>query len=111
MTPEEIRALRKQLRCTMQELAAALEVEPRVVVAWEDAEMFPTRQYVEKMMALAEKGPGAVPRRGRRSRTDATTPMQALADPELWRLFRKLVAHPELRRQATALADGFDEPE
>ncbi len=111
MSPEEIRALRKQLRCTMQELAAALGIEPSVVVAWEDAEMFPTRQYVEKMKVLAEKGPSAVPRRGRRNRAEAMTPMQALSDPELWRLLRKLLAHPELRRKATELAEAYDEPE
>jgi transcriptional regulator with XRE-family HTH domain len=112
VTPDEIRALRKQLKCTMQELAAALEVEAQTVIAWEDGAMFPTKRFVEKMRALGEKGPGAVPRLGRRraSAAVAATPMQALADPELWRLLRKLIAHSELRRKVDELAAGYDDP-
>lgn len=110
VTPEEIRAIRKQLRCTMQELASALGVEPRTVMAWEDAEQFPTRQFIEKMQDLAARGPGAIVRSGRR-RTETTTPMQALTDPETWRLVRKLLAHPELRRRAQELAASYDDPE
>lgn len=94
----------------MQELAAALEIEPRLVVAWEDGEKFPTKRHVEAMQALAEKGPTAIARKGRR-RGDAMTPMQALADPGLWSLFRKLLAHPELRRRALEIAETYDDPE
>ena len=111
MSPEEIRALRKLLRCTMKELAAALHVEPKLIIAWEDAELFPTRQHVEKMKSLEQQGPGAVPRLGRRRESETTLPMQALADPEFWRLMRKLVAHPELRRKAVELAASFDDPD
>ncbi len=93
----------------MQELAAALGVEPRTVVAWEDAEMFPTKQYIERMRALAEAGPSAIAKKGRR-RAEPATPMQALADPELWRLVRKLIGHPELRKKAEELAAAYDDP-
>jgi len=110
VTPEDICALRKSLRCTMQELADALGVEPRVVMAWEDAEMFPTRGHVERMQGLLAEGPGAVPRKGRRRAADAATPMQLLADPELWRLVRKLLQHPELRKRALEIAAAYDDP-
>jgi transcriptional regulator with XRE-family HTH domain len=110
VSPDEIRALRKQLKCTMQELAAALGVAARTVIAWEDAEMFPTKQYIDKMKTLAEAGPSAIVRKGRR-RAEAGSPMQALADPELWRLLRKLIAHPQLRKKAEELSEAYDDPE
>ncbi len=112
MTPEEIRALRKLLKCTMQELAAALDIDAQTVIAWEDGAMFPTKRFVERMRALGEQGPGAVPRLGRRrdAAVASATPMQALADPELWRLVRKLIAHAELRRKVAELAASYDDP-
>lgn len=110
VTPDEIRALRKSLKCTMQELADALGIEARVVMEWEDGEMFPTRRHVEKMKALSTEGPSAVPRKGRRRAAESLTPMQVLADPELWRLVRKLLCHAELRKRALELAETYDEP-
>lgn len=110
MTPEAIRALRKRLRCTMQELAATLELEPKTVMAWEDAEMFPTKRLIERMSELDARGPEAIVRKGRR-RAQGATPMAALADPEVWRLIRKLLAHKELRQQVSELAERFDDPE
>ncbi len=109
MTQDDIRALRKQLKCTMQELAATLGVDARTVVAWEDAEMFPTKQFIERMRKLGERGPDAVVRKGRR-RTAPPTAMEALGDPELWRLLRKLIAHPELRKRVAEIADDYDDP-
>jgi hypothetical protein len=72
--------------------------------------MFPTRRHVERMQSLATEGPGAVPRKGRRRAADAATPMQVLAEPELWRLVRKLLQHPELRKRALELAEGYEDP-
>lgn len=110
VTPDDIRALRVRLRCTMQELAATLQVPPRTVIEWEDAELFPTKTSIERMRALDESGPVAVLRKGRR-RLSATSPMAALAEPEVWRLFRKLLAHPELRQRVSELAADYAEPE
>jgi DNA-binding transcriptional regulator YiaG len=107
---DDIKALRKELRCTPQELADALGVTAKVVMAWEQEEMFPTKQYVDKMNALRGLGEGAVPKK-RRGRKVAQTPMQVLADPELWRLVRKLLAHDELREQAQKLAQAYPDPE
>lgn len=110
MEADDIKALRKELRCTPQELADALGVTAKVVMAWEQEEMFPTKQYVDKMNALRGLGEGAVPKK-RRGRKVAQTPMQVLADPELWRLVRKLLAHDELREQAQKLAQAYPDPE
>ena len=109
MSPEEIRALRKRLKCTMQELAVALEVNPKTVIAWEDGDEFPTKRFIDHMNKLDEAGPGAVARLGRRA-ARAATPMQALADPALWTLLRKLIAHPELRAKVETFAADYDDP-
>jgi transcriptional regulator with XRE-family HTH domain len=110
MHADDIRALRKELRCTPQELAEALGITVKVVMAWEDEEQFPTRQYIEKMDALRAQGEGSVPRK-RRGAKKNQTPLQVLRDPELWRLVCKLVAHEELRAQAQKLAEAYPDPE
>jgi transcriptional regulator with XRE-family HTH domain len=109
VTPEDIKALRKKLRCTPRELAAALGVSPEVVMAWEHDDQFPTKQFIERMQDLADKGPGAVVRM--RGRKHESSPLKVLAEPELWRIIRKLIAYPELREQVGKLAEAFDDPE
>lgn len=109
VTPEEIKALRKQLRCTPHELGEALGLDRKTVLAWEQDKLFPTRRYIRLMAALAEQGPGAVPRK-RRGTKGNKTPLQLLGDPEIWSLIRKLLAHPELREQISKLAAHYDEP-
>ena len=61
MTPDEIKALRKDLACTAKELAQAMGIEQSTVLAWEKGELFPTKQYVDKMNALRARGPAAAP--------------------------------------------------
>lgn len=110
MKPEEITALRKELRCTTHELAEALGVDSKTIMAWEQDEMFPTKRYIDMMSALREQGQGAVPRK-RRGSKKRQTPMQVLSDPEMWRIVRKLIAHPEFRTQVYKLAESYDDPE
>ena len=110
MTAEEIKALRKELRCTSRELAEALGIELSVVMAWEDEEMFPTKRHVGLMEKLRAQGPGAVPRK-RRGRAANASPMKLLGDPATWALIRKLLAHAELREQVQKLAEAYPEPE
>jgi transcriptional regulator with XRE-family HTH domain len=105
VTPEEIKALRKELACTAKELAGALDLEQATVLAWERAELFPTRQYVERMNALRAAGPGAIPRKSK-----GASPMRALADPLVWELVRKIVAHKRLRDEVAKLAAGYPDP-
>lgn len=107
MSPEDIKALRQQLGCTARELAAAIGIEQQTVLAWERGELFPTKRYCDAMEALRQKGPGAIPKK---RRGKAQTPMSALADPDVWKLIRKLVAHPELRASVQSLAEGYADP-
>ena len=108
MSPEEIKALRNELGCTARDLAAALGIELPMVQAWERAEQFPTKRHCDAMDVLRQKGAAAMPKK-RRKGTPAT-PMQALADPDLWRLVRKLIAHPDLRAEAMNLAAKYADP-
>ncbi len=106
MTPEDIKALRKELACTARELAGALGVDQATVLAWEAAERFPTKAYVDRMNELRAKGPGAVPRKAK----GAADPVKSLADPQAWELFRKLLAHKRLRDEIAKLADKYPDP-
>lgn len=107
MSPEDVKALRQQLGCTARELAGALGIEQQTVLAWERGELFPTKRYCDAMEELRAKGPGAIPKKAKRK---AQTPMAALADPEVWRIVRKVIAHPELRAQVLGLAEKYADP-
>lgn len=105
MTPDDIKALRKELACTAKELAQVLEVEQKTVLAWESGELFPTKKHVDQMNALRAKGPGAIPKKAK-----GPSPMAVMTDPALWTLFRKLVAHKKLRDEAQKLAAAYPDP-
>ena len=109
MSPDEIKALRKELGCTARELGAALEIDQQTVLAWEREELFPTKHHCDAMAELRKKGPGAIVKKTRR-KWAALTPMAALASPEVWRLIRKIVAHAELREAVEKLAEGYADP-
>jgi len=120
MTPEEIKALRKELACTARELGAVLEVDQGTVFAWERAEIFPTKQYVDRMAALRAAGPSAFPRKTKPvPRAPALAPaphgagsfpMKALADPAFWAIVRKILAHERLREEVARLSAGYPDP-
>lgn len=106
MTPDDLRALRKELHCTAKELGLTLGLEPETVSAWERGDMFPTKASIERMQALRAQGPDAIVRK----RRPTNTPFAALADPELWTLVRKLIAHTELRKAVAKLAAKYADP-
>jgi transcriptional regulator with XRE-family HTH domain len=108
MSPEDLKALRQELGCTARDLATALGVEQDTVLAWERGDLFPTKRHCDAMEALRRKGPSAIPKKRRKSAP--ASPLRALADPDLWRLVRKLLAHPDLRAQADALAATYADP-
>ena len=105
MTPDDIKALRKDLACTAKELAAALGTDQATVLAWEKGDLFPTKAYVDKMEGLRAKGPAAIPKKAK-----GASPMVVLADPALWELVRKLVANKKLRDEVTKLAAAYPDP-
>ena len=106
MTGDDVKALRKELACTAKELAAVLGLDQATVLAWEKAELFPTKAYVVRMQELRARGPGAVPRKAKAG----GDPMKALADPQVWELLRKIAAHKKLRDEVVKLADKYPDP-
>jgi transcriptional regulator with XRE-family HTH domain len=107
VSPEELKALRKELSCTAKELAAALELEQGTVLGWERGELFPTKQYVDAMEALRARGAGAIPRKDRGKNPE---PLKVLADPEVWGVVRKILAHKKLRDEVVKLAAEYSDP-
>ncbi len=105
MTPDEIKALRKDLACTAKELAQALGIEQATVLAWEKGDLFPTKPFVDRMNALRAKGPAAIPKKAK-----GADPMKVLADPATWELVRKIAAHKKLRDEVAKLAAAYPDP-
>jgi transcriptional regulator with XRE-family HTH domain len=106
MTAEQIKALRERLHLARRDLAKALGVDPADVAAWESGERFPTRKHVASMGELDGAGaPRASPDRGADLGAYAV-----LADPLVWAIVRKLLAHPELREKAAELAARYPDP-
>ena len=108
VTPDEIKQLRKELACTARELATALDLDQKEVLAWETGELFPTKRHVTMMEGLRKKGPSAIVRapKGKVKKVG----MQRLDDPKLWEVVRKLLEHPALFDQVVKLADGYADP-
>jgi transcriptional regulator with XRE-family HTH domain len=105
VSPDEIKSLRKELACTAKELAVALGIEQSTVLAWEKAELFPTKAFVDRMTDLRAKGPTAIPRKSR-----GADPLKSLADPLVWQLLRKIAAHKKLRDEVAKLAEKYPDP-
>jgi transcriptional regulator with XRE-family HTH domain len=105
VSPDEIKALRKELVCTAKELAQALGIEQATVLAWEKGDLFPTKAFVDKMELLRGRGPAAIPKKAK-----GAEPMKVLADPALWELLRKIVAHKKLRDEVVKLAAPYADP-
>jgi transcriptional regulator with XRE-family HTH domain len=105
VTSEELKALRKELACTAKELAGALGLEQATVLGWEKGELFPTKQFIDKMEALRAKGPGAIPRKAK-----GGDPIKQLGDPLFWELVRKIAMHKKLRDEVAKLAAGYADP-
>lgn len=103
MSPDEIRALRKDLNLTQRQLSEALKVEVEAVRAWEREEEFPTRALCASMERLRANPPPRVPKNN-------PSPVQLLGDPRFFTLLRKLVAHPRLRAEAEKLASEYADP-
>lgn len=105
MSPDELKALRKDLACTAKELAQALGIEQATVLSWEKGDLFPTKANIDKMNALRARGPAAIPKKAR-----GDAPMKVLADPVLWELVRKIAAHKKLRDEVVKLAAAYTDP-
>jgi len=105
VTPDDLKALRKELACTAKELAQALGMEQATVLAWENGEQFPTKPYIDAMEQLRERGAAAIPKKSK-----GENAMKVLADPALWQIVRKLVANKKLRDEVAKLAASYPDP-
>ncbi len=105
MSPDEIKTLRRDLGCTAKELALALDLAQSTILAWEKGELFPTKQYIDKMAALHKRGPAAIPRKAK-----GPEPMKTMTDPAFWELVRKLATHKKLRDEVLKLAQPYPDP-
>jgi len=106
VSPEALKALRTELKCTAKELARTLGLEQATVLAWEKGDLFPTKAVIGQMEALRAKGPGAIVRASKKK----DEPLRVLADADFQALLRKLLAHKPLRDAAAKLAEGYDDP-
>jgi DNA-binding transcriptional regulator YiaG len=104
VTPEDIKALRKELGCTARDLATTLGIEQKEVLAWEAGELFPTKRFVDQMRGLREKGPSAVLKS---TKGKAVAPTDRVSDPAFWAVVKKLLLHPALFEQVNKLAEGY----
>lgn len=108
VSPEDIQALRAELKCTARELAETLGLEQKEVLAWETGELFPTKRWVTAMQRLKAAGPTSIQRKPR-GKPKGLTGMQRLSDPELWLVIRKLLAHPALFDEVKKLSERYDD--
>ena len=106
MTPDELKALRKELSCTAKELAAALGIEQATVLAWEKGDLFPTKQFAIQDLAWSPAGYAVVATGGPQGNETAFT-VRAFAPSQqaaaLWTFTRKDV---QVLHLALALAVG-----
>jgi transcriptional regulator with XRE-family HTH domain len=118
MSPEDVKALRNELKCNARELGSALGVEQSDVLAWERGELFPTKALVAKMAALRARGADAIervkPKGGAKAGAKKAASvdgvgLDTLADPATWQLIRKLLVHSELRAAALQLAAEYED--
>jgi transcriptional regulator with XRE-family HTH domain len=103
MTADEIRALRKRRGLTRAALARQVGVLPADVAGWELGQRFPTKKAAARLAELVAHG--EVQRD-----SAAVTPWARLADPSVWALVRKLLAHRELLERAQAMAEAYADP-
>jgi DNA-binding transcriptional regulator YiaG len=104
VTGDDVKALRKELRLSIQALATSLKVEARTILAWEAGDLFPTKKHASAMLALvaqrkADERPS--PSSNSESNDDA---LSQLKNPELWDLVARLATDPEFFATVQRLA-------
>lgn len=127
MTGDEIKAVRRTLDWTARKLGEALGIDQATVLAWEREELFPTKRHVAAMQGLLERSSaagggdeGSRATGGGETRGSGSGERGAgggdavvwggLADPAVWRLFRKVLASEELRAEVERLAERYPDP-
>jgi transcriptional regulator with XRE-family HTH domain len=92
MQPEDVKRIRESLACSMGQLASAVGVDVKTILAWEAGDQFPTKRHADRLTALAKEGPSAI----KRSRSQAPpTGTDLLAEPRFWIVVRKLATNAD----------------
>lgn len=131
MTGEEIKSLLATLGLGTRHLAAKLGVDATTVQAWTREEQFPTKRHVDAMRALQressreregkegegkeeegkeEEGKEGEGKEGQPGGERGEGLLEALADPALWTLLRKVLAYPKLRQEVEKAAAEYRDP-
>jgi transcriptional regulator with XRE-family HTH domain len=107
MQPEDVKRIRGALACSIGELAAAVGVDVRTLLAWESGDQFPTKRHADRLAALEKEGPSAIKRK-----RPAKTPEgpALLADPRFWTVVRKLATNPEFFAAVEKLSETYGDP-
>lgn len=105
MRPEEIKKLREELGCSLGELAQAVGVDTRTLIAWESGDLFPTKRHVGRLQAVRQAGPEGVRRPKAEPVPDKD--LDVLADPRLWAIVAKLVRDRSFFAEVEKLAERY----
>jgi len=105
MQSEDVKRIRDGLGCSMGQLAAALGVEVKTLLAWESGDLFPTKRHADRLRALERQGPSAIKKA---SPKGPTAGPDLLGDPRFWNVVRKLAANPELFAKVEKLSEGYE---
>jgi transcriptional regulator with XRE-family HTH domain len=108
MTGSDIKRLRSELDCSVGELAETIGVDAKTVLEWESGDRFPTKRHADKLTALRAAGPSGVKRRTRKR--SGRQGLDLLADPRLWAIIRKLLAHADLLAEVERAAERYEDP-
>jgi len=92
MQPEDVKRIRESLSCSIGELAAAVGVDVKSILAWESGDQFPTKRHADRLTSLEKEGPSAI-KRFRSSKPPAGTDL--LAEPRFWTVVRKLATNSD----------------
>ena len=105
MQPEDVKRIREALACSMGELAAAVGVEVKTLLAWESGDQFPTKRHADRLVALEKEGPSSIKRFG--SKKPPAGP-DLLADPRFWTVVRKLATNTDFFAAVEKLSKTYE---
>jgi transcriptional regulator with XRE-family HTH domain len=108
MLGDEIKLLRETLDCSIGELANAVGVDVKTLLAWETGDLFPTKKHEDRLVELRTRGPTAIIRKPRGKA--AKNGVSLLAEPRLWAVVRKLLGHPDFFAEVEKLAERYEDP-
>jgi transcriptional regulator with XRE-family HTH domain len=105
MQPEDVRRIREALACSLGQLAAAVGVDVKTLLAWESGDQFPTKRHADRLKALEAEGPSAI----KKSSKSAPTGPDLLADPRFWSVVRKLATNRDFFAAVAQMAERYED--